>query len=204
MPLYHIFALTRELPGVHADRRTEPADHQSARHARLRQGTGAGAASRAITGVNTLFNGLLNTPGFDELDFSHLHLTLGGGMAVQRAVAERWKKVTGCTLVEAYGLTETSPAACINPLDSGRIQRHRSACRFPSTDVCDSGRRRQAAAARRSRRTVRTRSAGDEGLLAAPRRDRQGAQRPMAGCTPATSRRWTRRATSTSSTARRT
>jgi long-chain acyl-CoA synthetase len=64
-----------------------------------------------------LFNGLLNTPGFAELDFSRLHLTLGGGMAVQRAVAERWKKVTGCTLAEAYGLTETSPAVCINPLD---------------------------------------------------------------------------------------
>ncbi len=71
----------------------------------------------AITGVNTLFNGLLNTPGFDKIDFSTLHLALGGGMAVQRAVAERWKKVTGVTLVEAYGLTETSPAACMNPLD---------------------------------------------------------------------------------------
>jgi len=71
----------------------------------------------AITGVNTLFNGLLNTPGFDKVNFSHLHLALGGGMAVQRAVAEQWKKVTGITLVEAYGLTETSPAACINPLD---------------------------------------------------------------------------------------
>jgi long-chain acyl-CoA synthetase len=71
----------------------------------------------ALTGVNTLFNGLLNTPGFAELDFSRLHLTLGGGMAVQRVVAERWKKVTGCTLAEAYGLTETSPAVCINPLD---------------------------------------------------------------------------------------
>ncbi len=71
----------------------------------------------AITGVNTLFNGLLNTPGFDQIDFSSLHLTLGGGMAVQRAVAERWQKVTGITLVEAYGLTETSPAACMNPLD---------------------------------------------------------------------------------------
>ena len=69
-----------------------------------------------ITGVNTLFNGLLNTEGFDELDFSGLHLSLGGGMAVQRAVAERWKKTTGCTLLEAYGLTETSPAACINPM----------------------------------------------------------------------------------------
>lgn len=71
----------------------------------------------AITGVNTLFNGLLNTPGFADLDFSHLRLTLGGGMAVQRRVAERWKAVTGSTLVEAYGLTETSPAVCVNPVD---------------------------------------------------------------------------------------
>ncbi|MFK8029198.1 MAG: AMP-binding protein [Gammaproteobacteria bacterium] len=70
----------------------------------------------AITGVNTLFNALLQTPGFDKLDFSHLRLTLGGGMAVQRAVAEKWQEVTGKPLVEAYGLTETSPAACINPM----------------------------------------------------------------------------------------
>ena len=70
-----------------------------------------------ITGVNTLFNGLLNTEGFDQLDFSGLKGALGGGMAVQRSVAERWKNVTGTTLVEAYGLTETSPAACINPMD---------------------------------------------------------------------------------------
>ncbi|MBB3227071.1 long-chain acyl-CoA synthetase [Luteibacter sp. Sphag1AF] len=88
----------------------------------------------ALTGVNTLFNGLLNTPGFDKLDFSKLHLSLGGGMAVQRAVAERWKKVTGVTLAEAYGLTETSPAVCINPLDikayNGSI-----GLPIPSTDV---------------------------------------------------------------------
>lgn len=70
----------------------------------------------AITGVNTLFNGLLHTPGFAELDFSGLKLTLGGGMAVQEAVAVRWQQVTGKPLLEAYGLTETSPAACINPM----------------------------------------------------------------------------------------
>ncbi|MBI2518764.1 MAG: AMP-binding protein [Bdellovibrio sp.] len=70
----------------------------------------------AITGVNTLFNGLLNNPEFSSLDFSHLNLTLGGGMAVQKAVAERWKQVTGVPLIEAYGLTETSPAACMNPM----------------------------------------------------------------------------------------
>jgi long-chain acyl-CoA synthetase len=70
----------------------------------------------AITGVNTLFNGLLNNDEFRKLDFSSLKLTLGGGMAVQKIVAERWKQVTGRPLIEAYGLTETSPAACINPM----------------------------------------------------------------------------------------
>ncbi len=70
----------------------------------------------AFTGVNTLFNALLNTPGFDKIDFSSLRMTLGGGMAVQESVATEWKQVTGCPLIEAYGLTETSPAACINPI----------------------------------------------------------------------------------------
>ncbi len=67
-----------------------------------------------MAGVNTLFNALLHTPGFDQLDFSGLRVSLGGGMAVQRAVAERWKEVTGNVLTQAWGLTETSPAACIN------------------------------------------------------------------------------------------
>ncbi len=134
LPLYHIFALTanclvfmkigarnhlitnpRDMPGFVKELSAIP--------------------FTAITGVNTLFNGLLNTPGFDKIDFSHLRLTLGGGMAVQRAVAERWKQVTGCTLVEAYGLTETSPAACMNPLDlpeyNGAI-----GLPIPSTDAC--------------------------------------------------------------------
>ncbi len=74
----------------------------------------------AFTGVNTLFNALLNTPGFDTIDFSKLKLTLGGGMAVQKSVAEQWHDVTGSTLIEAYGLTETSPAACINPMGIGK------------------------------------------------------------------------------------
>ncbi|HEY4368472.1 MAG TPA: AMP-binding protein [Steroidobacteraceae bacterium] len=69
-----------------------------------------------ISGVNTLFNALLHSPGFDQVDFSELRLTLGGGMAVQRAVAERWQQVTGNALTQAWGLTETSPAVCINPL----------------------------------------------------------------------------------------
>lgn len=70
----------------------------------------------AITGVNTLFNGLLNNAEFRNLDFSALKVALGGGMAVQKAVADRWIQVTGRPLIEAYGLTETSPAACINPM----------------------------------------------------------------------------------------
>jgi long-chain acyl-CoA synthetase len=70
-----------------------------------------------ITGVNTLFNGLLNNPDFKDVDFSSVRICLGGGMAVQKAVAEKWKAVTGKVLIEAYGLTETSPAACINPLN---------------------------------------------------------------------------------------
>ena len=70
-----------------------------------------------FTGVNTLFNALVNNPEFTKLDFSRLRITLGGGMAVQEAVAEKWRAVTGHPLIEAYGLTETSPAATINPLD---------------------------------------------------------------------------------------
>ncbi len=70
-----------------------------------------------LTGVNTLFNGLLNHPDFKTIDWSNFSFALGGGMAVQRGVAERWKEVTGTTLIEAYGLTETSPAACMNPMD---------------------------------------------------------------------------------------
>ncbi len=71
----------------------------------------------AFTGVNTLFNALVNNAEFARLDFSALRITLGGGMAVQEAVAVKWKQVTGHPLIEAYGLTETSPAATINPLD---------------------------------------------------------------------------------------
>ena len=70
-----------------------------------------------FTGVNTLFNALLNHPEFAKVDFSSLRVSLGGGMAVMKAVADRWKEVTSCTLVEAYGLSETSPAATINPID---------------------------------------------------------------------------------------
>ena len=116
LPLYHIFALTANfltftrLGGLNlliANPRDMPGFVKEIKD----------FGATAITGVNTLFNALLHTPGFSEVDFSRLHLSLGGGMAVQRAVAERWKKATGVTLSEAYGLTETSPAACINPLD---------------------------------------------------------------------------------------
>jgi len=69
----------------------------------------------AITGVNTLFNGLLNTPGFSELDFSTLKMSLGGGMAVQRPVAERWQKITKTRLLEGYGLTECAPLVTLSP-----------------------------------------------------------------------------------------
>jgi long-chain acyl-CoA synthetase len=88
----------------------------------------------AITGVNTLFNAMLNNPEFAKLDFSSLQFALGGGTAVHEAVARRWKEVTGITLLEAYGLTETSPAATINPPDlpawNGSI-----GLPIPSTDI---------------------------------------------------------------------
>jgi long-chain acyl-CoA synthetase len=133
LPLYHIFSLTancltfmtlggenvlitnpRDIPGL---------VKELGRH----RFTG-------ITGVNTLFNALLNNPDFHTLDFSPLQMTLGGGMAVQKAVAERWAEVTGKPLIEAYGLTETSPAVTINPLDlleyNGSI-----GLPVPSTDI---------------------------------------------------------------------
>jgi long-chain acyl-CoA synthetase len=87
-----------------------------------------------ITGVNTLFNALLNNVEFAKLDFSTLRVTLGGGMAVQQAVAEKWKKVTGVPLVEAYGLTETSPAVTINPLDLAEFN-HSIGLPISSTEV---------------------------------------------------------------------
>lgn len=71
-----------------------------------------------FTGVNTMFAALLNEPGFSEVDFGQLRLTIGGGMAVQEAISKQWEKVTGQAIVQAYGLTETSPAATINPLNN--------------------------------------------------------------------------------------
>ena len=117
LPLYHIFALTANCLvfmsiGGENVLITNPRDiPRFVKEMRRYRFT-------AMTGVNTLFNALLNNPRFARLDFSRFRLTLGGGMAVQEAVARRWKEVTGVALVEAYGLTETSPAATMNPLDN--------------------------------------------------------------------------------------
>ncbi|MEM9056876.1 MAG: long-chain-fatty-acid--CoA ligase [Pseudomonadota bacterium] len=117
LPLYHIFSLTANCLvfmkfGGENILVTNPRDFPA--FVKLLDSV----KFTAMTGVNTLFVALLNTPGFDKLDFSNMRLALGGGMAVQKAVAEQWREVTGKALVEAYGLTETSPAACMNPLDS--------------------------------------------------------------------------------------
>ena len=117
LPLYHIFALTANClvfmsVGGENVLITNPRDiPRFVKEMRRYRFT-------AMTGVNTLFNALLNNPKFARLDFSRFRLALGGGMAVQEAVARRWKEVTGVALVEAYGLTETSPAATMNPLDN--------------------------------------------------------------------------------------
>jgi long-chain acyl-CoA synthetase len=114
LPLYHIFSLTAnciyftKIGGLNVlipNPRDIPSMIKDMRHFQF----------TAITGVNTLFNGLIKDLHFATLDFSHLRLSLGGGMAVQRPVAEKWQEITGCTLLEAYGLTETSPCVTINP-----------------------------------------------------------------------------------------
>ena len=114
LPLYHIFALTANcltfftLGGTNL-LITNPRD-MPAFIKELDKYT-----CTAITGVNTLFNGLLNTPGFKDLDFSNLKMAMGGGMAVQRPVAERWEKITGTRLLEGYGLTECCPMVSLSP-----------------------------------------------------------------------------------------
>jgi long-chain acyl-CoA synthetase len=134
LPLYHIFALTSNCLvfmkfGGHNLLITNPRDIDKFVRILARSGF------TALTGVNTLFNSLLNCPEFAKVDFSRLRLSLGGGMAVQRAVAERWKQLTGSTLVEAYGLTETSPACCMNPLDLAEFNGS-IGMPIPSTDCC--------------------------------------------------------------------
>jgi long-chain acyl-CoA synthetase len=119
LPLYHIFSLTANCLtfmtlGAENVLITNPRDipglvQEMSKH-----------KFTTITGVNTLFNALVNNEAFGKLDFKTLRVTLGGGMAVQEAVAEKWHMITGKPLVEAYGLTETSPAATINALDMPR------------------------------------------------------------------------------------
>jgi long-chain acyl-CoA synthetase len=137
LPLYHIFSLQSNclcmmLQGGENVLITNPRDFSGfvkelAKH-----------KFAYFTGVNTLFASLLNTPGFAELDFSSLRMTIGGGMAVQEAVSRKWKEVTGQHIVQAYGLTETSPGAVINPVGTNTFT---GAIGLPisSTDVqiCD-------------------------------------------------------------------
>jgi long-chain acyl-CoA synthetase len=116
LPLYHIFSLTANCLTF----MTLGAENVLIPNPRDIAGLVAEMGKykfTTFTGVNTLFNALVNNAEFAKLDFSALRITLGGGMAVQEAVAVKWKQVTGHPLIEAYGLTETSPAATINPLD---------------------------------------------------------------------------------------
>lgn len=134
LPLYHIFSLTAnclfftKIGGLNVlitNPRDIPGMIKEMKKFRF----------TAITGVNTLFNALVKNPAFAKLDFSRLHLALGGGMAVQRVVAERWQETTHAPLLEAYGLTETSPCVSINPVTltgfNGTI-----GLPVSSTDVC--------------------------------------------------------------------
>lgn len=132
LPMYHVFSLTTNcllfisLGGLNlliTNPKDMPGFVKELRH----------TPWTVTTGVNTLFNGLLNTPGFENLDFSHLKFALGGGAAVHRTVAERWQAVTGKHILQGYGLTETSPFVSCNPLDqafSGSI-----GLPLPSTEV---------------------------------------------------------------------
>ena len=114
LPLYHIFALTAcYLLGVRAG-----GTNLLIPNPRDMAGFVKELAKYQVSffpAVNTLYNGLLNTPGFDKLDFSKLKVSNGGGMATQKAVAEKWLATTGCTLSEGYGLSETSPTLTCNP-----------------------------------------------------------------------------------------
>lgn len=116
LPLYHIFALTLHglalmKYGCHNILITNPKDGKGF------IGDLKKYPFTVVVGVNTLFNALLNNPDFSTVDFSHLKVSVAGGMALQRSVAEKWKTVTKTTVVEGYGLTETSPVVCCNPID---------------------------------------------------------------------------------------
>ena len=114
LPLYHVYALTANLVfmkiGAHVILITNPRDLPAFINELAKQ------RFTAMIGVNTLYNALLNAPGFARVQTHNLKMANAGGMAVQRAVAEKWKQVTGVPLMESYGLTETSPAAISNPL----------------------------------------------------------------------------------------
>lgn len=134
LPLYHIFSLTVNCLvfsslGCHSILITNPRDLKGFVKTLRRY------PFSVLTGVNTLYNALLNTPGFAELDFSQLKAAIAGGMALQQAVARRWKQVTGHPLLEGYGLTEAAPVVCVNPLTlsdyNGSI-----GLPLPSTEVC--------------------------------------------------------------------
>lgn len=133
LPLYHIFSLTANCLifmkiGAKNILITNPRDMTHF----IKEIKNSGFTT--ITGVNTLFNGLLNHPRFKEVDFTNLKLSLSGGMALQKSVALRWKETTHSKILEAYGLTETSPAATINPMSlseyNGSI-----GLPLPSTDI---------------------------------------------------------------------
>ena len=117
LPLYHIFSLTVNCfvfirLGTHNVLITNPRDFPGFVKELQKY------PMAAITAVNTLFNALLHTPGFESVDFSQLKVSLGGGMAVQPSVAEQWKQVTGCVVAQGWGLTESSPVGCVTPLDT--------------------------------------------------------------------------------------
>ena len=133
LPLYHIFALTANCLtffryGAKNILITNPRDMKSF-CADLKKNP-----FTAITGVNTLFIGLMNQDVFRQLDFSGMKLALGGGMAVQDVVTDEWEELTGCALLEAYGLSETSPAATINPYN-GKHKKGTIGLPLPNTDI---------------------------------------------------------------------
>jgi long-chain acyl-CoA synthetase len=132
LPLYHVFALTGALSFFSTGTQTVLVANPRDLPAFIK--TLKASHPSAIIGVNTLFRALLDAPGFAELDLGRLKLAVAGGMAVQQAVAQRWKQATGVPLVEGYGLTETAPVAIANPIDiaewSGGI-----GVPLPSTDA---------------------------------------------------------------------